>query len=157
MINFVWSTVFVREREEGNPWQSRGLEWQIASPPPPGNFDQVPVVLSGPYEYGIQDAQPVADLYPPAGVLTAAFSAVTAESGQTSGGIDMAETTTPPPAGLSPGRGGGSLLPRGGAERDVDRVRGWPIGGLSFVFGAFVFAFFYLRSLNSHGLWYPKR
>jgi hypothetical protein len=28
------------------------------------------------------------------------------------------------------------------------------IGSLSFGFGAFVFAFFYLRSLNSHGRWY---
>jgi cytochrome c oxidase subunit 1 len=74
VINFVWSTVIVRERETGNPWQSRGLEWQIASPPPPGNFDQVPVVLSGPYDYGVKDAQPVADLHPPAGVVTAALA-----------------------------------------------------------------------------------
>ena len=74
MINFVWSTVIVREREVGNPWNSRGLEWQVASPPPPGNFDQVPVVLSGPYDYGVKDAQPVADLHPPAGVLTAAIA-----------------------------------------------------------------------------------
>ncbi len=29
------------------------------------------------------------------------------------------------------------------------------LGGLSFGFGAFVFAFFYLRSLNSYNLWYP--
>jgi heme/copper-type cytochrome/quinol oxidase subunit 3 len=29
------------------------------------------------------------------------------------------------------------------------------LGGLSFGFGAFVFAFFYLRSLNSHGMWHP--
>jgi heme/copper-type cytochrome/quinol oxidase subunit 3 len=29
------------------------------------------------------------------------------------------------------------------------------LGALTFVFGAFVFAFFYLRSLNSHGMWYP--
>jgi len=29
------------------------------------------------------------------------------------------------------------------------------LGGLTFLFGSFVFAFFYLRSLNSHGLWYP--
>jgi hypothetical protein len=29
------------------------------------------------------------------------------------------------------------------------------IGALTFLFGAFVFAFFYLRSLNSHGMWYP--
>jgi cytochrome c oxidase subunit I len=74
VINFVWSTIFVRERETGNPWQSRGLEWQVASPPPPDNFDQIPVVLSGPYDYGIKDAQPVADLHPPAGVLSAAIS-----------------------------------------------------------------------------------
>jgi cytochrome c oxidase subunit I len=75
VINFVWSTVIVREREVGNPWQSRGLEWQVASPPPPENFDQVPVVLSAPYDYGVKDAQPVADLHPPAGVLTAAIGA----------------------------------------------------------------------------------
>ena len=74
VINFVWSTVIVRERETGNPWQSRGLEWQVASPPPAANFDQIPVVLSGPYDYGIKDAQPVADLHPPVGVLSAAIS-----------------------------------------------------------------------------------
>jgi cytochrome c oxidase subunit 1 len=74
VINFVWSTVIVREREEGNPWQSRGLEWQVASPPPPDNFEHVPVVLSGPYDYGIKDAQPVADLNPPAGVISTAIA-----------------------------------------------------------------------------------
>jgi heme/copper-type cytochrome/quinol oxidase subunit 3 len=31
------------------------------------------------------------------------------------------------------------------------------IGALSFLFGAFVFAFFYLRSINSHHLWYPLK
>jgi heme/copper-type cytochrome/quinol oxidase subunit 3 len=30
------------------------------------------------------------------------------------------------------------------------------MGGLSFAFGCFVFAYFYLRSLNSHGMWYPR-
>ena len=29
------------------------------------------------------------------------------------------------------------------------------LGALSFGFGAFVFAYFYLRSLNSHGMWHP--
>ena len=29
------------------------------------------------------------------------------------------------------------------------------IAGLSFGFGAMIFAFFYLRSINAHGLWYP--
>jgi len=74
VINFVWSTVFARVREVGNPWNSRGLEWQISSPPPPGNFARVPVVLSGPYEYGDPNAEPVADLNPPPGVLAATFS-----------------------------------------------------------------------------------
>ena len=74
VINFVWSTVIVREREVGNPWHSRGLEWQVASPPPPGNFDRIPVVLSAPYDYGVKDAPPVADLHPPDGVLTAAIA-----------------------------------------------------------------------------------
>jgi cytochrome c oxidase subunit 1 len=72
VINFVWSTVIVREPETGNPWQSRGLEWQIPSPPPYENFEHTPVILSGPYEYGVKDAGPVADLNPPVGVLATA-------------------------------------------------------------------------------------
>jgi cytochrome c oxidase subunit 1 len=74
VFNFVWSTVIARVPETSNPWASRGLEWQVASPPPAGNFSRVPVVLSGPYEYGSKDAPPVADLAPPAGVLTQAIS-----------------------------------------------------------------------------------
>ena len=79
VANFVYSTVIVRVREEGNPWRSRGLEWQVASPPPPGNFTRVPVVLSGPYEYGMKDAPPVADLDPPLGVLSSADASVVTE------------------------------------------------------------------------------
>jgi cytochrome c oxidase subunit I len=67
--------VFWRERAAANPWRSRGLEWQIPSPPPPGNFTHVPVVLSAPYLYGFKDAPPVADLNPPVGVLSAAVAA----------------------------------------------------------------------------------
>ena len=74
VINFVWSMVVVRERETGNPWNSRGLEWQVPSPPPVYNFEHVPVVLSGPYEYGVKDSPPVADLNPPVGVLAIAVS-----------------------------------------------------------------------------------
>ncbi|HVB46156.1 MAG TPA: cbb3-type cytochrome c oxidase subunit I [Streptosporangiaceae bacterium] len=74
IINFVWSTVVTREPETGNPWDSRGLEWQVASPPPAHNFERVPVVLSGPYEYGVRDSTAVADLNPPTGVLTSAFA-----------------------------------------------------------------------------------
>jgi len=80
LINLVWSTLFLREPETGNPWQSRGLEWQVASPPPPENFAAVPVVLSGPYEYGVKGAPPVADLNPPAGVISGALTGAGAEA-----------------------------------------------------------------------------
>jgi cytochrome c oxidase subunit 1 len=34
-----------------NPWGSRGYEWDVPSPPPTENFDQVPVFTRGPHEY----------------------------------------------------------------------------------------------------------
>ena len=74
LFNFVMSTLVWREKEVGNPWQSRGLEWQVSSPPPPENFEHIPVILSGPYEYGDPNAPPVADLNPPAGVISAAYA-----------------------------------------------------------------------------------
>jgi cytochrome c oxidase subunit 1 len=73
VINFVWSTVIVREREIGNPWESRGLEWQVSSPPPFENFRHIPVVLADPYDYGVKDAPPVADLNPPPGMIAASY------------------------------------------------------------------------------------
>jgi cytochrome c oxidase subunit I len=78
LINVIMSTVFWRERTTANPWRSRGLEWQLPSPPPPQNFERIPVVLSGPYEYGVKDAPPVADLNPPVGVVTASYAPVEA-------------------------------------------------------------------------------
>ena len=59
--NLIWSLVFVRQPAETNPWFSRSLEWQVASPPPVHNFDRIPVVMAGPYEYGVANAPPVAD------------------------------------------------------------------------------------------------
>jgi hypothetical protein len=40
----------------------------------PENFNRVPVILSGPYDYGVKDALPVADLDPPPGVIAAAYA-----------------------------------------------------------------------------------
>jgi cytochrome c oxidase subunit I len=34
-----------------NPWGGRTLEWTIPSPPPVENFDKLPEVTEGPYEY----------------------------------------------------------------------------------------------------------
>lgn len=36
-----------------NPWGSRTLEWQVASPPPEENFPASPQVVGPPYGYGI--------------------------------------------------------------------------------------------------------
>lgn len=35
-----------------NPWSGTTLEWQIPSPPPTHNFDEIPTVHSGPYQTG---------------------------------------------------------------------------------------------------------
>jgi cytochrome c oxidase subunit 1 len=80
LINIIMSTVFWRERAPANPWQSRSLEWQLPSPPLPQNFERIPVVLSSPYDYGIKDAPPVADLNPPVGVVSAAYASAGLEA-----------------------------------------------------------------------------
>jgi cytochrome c oxidase subunit I len=41
----------------GNPWRALTLEWQVSSPPPVFNFDEVPQVVGSPYEYGTRGAR----------------------------------------------------------------------------------------------------
>jgi cytochrome c oxidase subunit 1 len=43
-------------RATANPWRALTLEWQVSSPPPVFNFDTVPTVVGGPYEYGVPGA-----------------------------------------------------------------------------------------------------
>ena len=50
VVNFFWS-LFAGKRAERNPWQANTLEWTVPSPPPHGNFETIPVVHGGPYEY----------------------------------------------------------------------------------------------------------
>ena len=40
-----------------NPWRSLTLEWQVSSPPPVFNFDEIPQVVGSPYEYGVPGAR----------------------------------------------------------------------------------------------------
>jgi len=39
------------EKSGNNPWGGATLEWQIPSPPPMNNFEKIPVVEKGPYEF----------------------------------------------------------------------------------------------------------
>jgi cytochrome c oxidase subunit I len=41
----------------GNPWRAKTIEWQVSSPPPIFNFDQIPRVVGGPYEFGVPGAR----------------------------------------------------------------------------------------------------
>src|SRR6266446_2384705 len=50
VINFFWS-LFAGEKAEVNPWHANTLEWTAPSPPPHGNFKEIPTVYRGPYEY----------------------------------------------------------------------------------------------------------
>ncbi len=43
-------------RATANPWRGMTLEWQVSSPPPIFNFDTLPTVVGGPYEYGVPGA-----------------------------------------------------------------------------------------------------
>jgi cytochrome c oxidase subunit 1 len=56
VINFFWS-LFGGRRAERNPWQANTLEWVAATPPPHGNFEAIPTVYRGPYEYSSPEVE----------------------------------------------------------------------------------------------------
>jgi cytochrome c oxidase subunit 1 len=51
LINAVWSW-FNGPKAPDNPWRALTLEWQTSSPPAIENFETLPVLLTGPYDYG---------------------------------------------------------------------------------------------------------
>jgi cytochrome c oxidase subunit 1 len=47
----LFRSLFHGERAGSNPWRANTLEWVAPSPPPHGNFAELPTVHRGPYEY----------------------------------------------------------------------------------------------------------
>jgi heme/copper-type cytochrome/quinol oxidase subunit 3 len=65
----------------------------------------------------------------------------------------MAETTAQP-SGLTPEAEEAGFYHEAALNASWTGIR-LALGGLSFLFGCFAFAYFYLRSLNSDGMWHP--
>jgi hypothetical protein len=65
----------------------------------------------------------------------------------------MTDTTTPPPD-LDPAAEEAIFYHEAALNASWTGIR-LALGALSLGLGSFIFAFFYLKSLNSHGLWYP--
>jgi cytochrome c oxidase subunit 1 len=67
LANIAWS-LFRGARAGRNPWHSNTLEWVAPSPPPHGNFEEIPIVRRGPYEYASPEVEadyiPQTDLHP---------------------------------------------------------------------------------------------
>jgi len=60
-FNFLWSLRYGKEAGN-NPWKSNTLLWTTPSPPPHGNFPEMPIVYRGPYEYSSPEVEE--DFYP---------------------------------------------------------------------------------------------
>ena len=56
LVNFFVS-MFRGKKAEANPWKANTLEWLAPSPPPHGNFAELPTVYRGPYEYSRPDRE----------------------------------------------------------------------------------------------------
>ena len=56
IVNF-FRSLFAGELAEYNPWRANTLEWVTISPPPHGNFETIPTVYHGPYDYSLPEIE----------------------------------------------------------------------------------------------------
>jgi cytochrome c oxidase subunit 1 len=47
-------------RASNNPWEALTLEWMTTSPPPVENFASEPILITGPYDYGVHSREALA-------------------------------------------------------------------------------------------------
>jgi cytochrome c oxidase subunit 1 len=58
LFYLIWSLRYAKDAGR-NPWGATGLEWSVASPPPPDNFEVTPTVTLPPYTYSAKEAEVV--------------------------------------------------------------------------------------------------
>jgi cytochrome c oxidase subunit 1 len=63
-VFYLTASLFFGKDAGPNPWRATGLEWQTASPPPMHNFDELPVVTHGPYEYALPSSYKLVEAAP---------------------------------------------------------------------------------------------
>lgn len=54
ILVMIWNLIRAlssKTKAEINPWGGRTLEWTVPSPPPLENFDEIPIITGGPYDY----------------------------------------------------------------------------------------------------------
>lgn len=56
LVNAIYSWV-AGPKAGDNPWQALTLEWATSSPPPAHNFYGDPILLTGPYDYGLHSKE----------------------------------------------------------------------------------------------------
>lgn len=56
LVLFFWS-LFKGKPAGDNPWEATTMEWSLPSPPKHGNWEEIPTVYHGPYEYSHPDVE----------------------------------------------------------------------------------------------------
>jgi cytochrome c oxidase subunit I len=61
LVNALWCW-FKGEKAPDNPWNALTFEWMTSSPPEIENFEVLPVLTTGPYDYGVEEKEQLATI-----------------------------------------------------------------------------------------------